>query len=274
MKTLRVVALVLYAFIYLPLIVVIGESFNASPFGLGWSGWTFQWYHSLLHNPNALAAVKVTFFLAICSTAIATFFGSLLGYGLARHGFRGKNLFEKLMLIPISVPDIVMAVSLLLFYALVRSFTGFLHLGFTTMLLAHVTFQIPFVALIVRARTRGFDPALEEAAYDLGASPWQRLWHVTLPLMRPGILAGALLALTLSLDDFVVSFFSSGPGTSTVPIYIYGSVKRGVTAEINALASLLIFAAILVTVALQFLRPRQGVRSSDIPERDPPGSVA
>ena len=267
MKTLRVFAVVLYTFIYLPLIVVIAESFNASPFAAGWAGWTFHWYRAVLHNPSALSAVKITFWLALSSTAIATLFGTLLGYGLARHPFRGQKLFERLMLVPISVPDIVMAVSLLLFYALVRSFTGFLHLGFATMLLAHVTFQIPFVALIVRARTRGFDPIMEEAAYDLGASPWQRLWHVTFPLMRPGILAGALLALTLSLDDFVVSFFTSGPGTSTVPIYIYGSVKRGVTAEIHALASLLIFAAILVTVALQFLPTRQEVRPGDSPER-------
>jgi len=125
------------------------------------------------------------------------------------------------------------------------------------MLLAHVTFQIPFVALIVRARMRGLDPALEEAAYDLGASRGQRLWYITLPLMRPGIIAGALLALTLSLDDFVVSFFTSGPGSSTVPIYIYGSVKRGVTAEINALASFLIMAAVLITLLLQILQKRR-----------------
>jgi spermidine/putrescine transport system permease protein len=267
MKSLRVVAVVLYTFIYLPLIVVVAESFNASPFSLGWAGWTFNWYRGVFHSPNALAAVKITLVLALCSTAIATLVGTLLGYGLARHQFHGRKLLERLMLVPISMPDIVMAISLLLFYALVRTWTGFLHLGFMTMLLAHVTFQIPFVALIVRARTRGFDPAIEEAAYDLGASQWQRLWHVSLPLIRPGILAGALLALTLSLDDFVVSFFTSGPGTSTVPIYIYGSVKRGVTAEIHALASLLIFAAILVTVALEFLRPTQNVRARDFPER-------
>jgi len=194
---------------------------------------------------------------AVSSTALSTLLGTVLGYGLARHGSRGKSLFERLMLVPIAVPDIVMAVSLLLFYALVRKWTGLFNLGFSTMLLAHVTFQIPFVALIVRARMRGLDPALEEAAYDLGASRGQRLWYVTLPLMRPGIIAGALLALTLSLDDFVVSFFTSGPGSSTVPIYIYGSVKRGVTAEINALASFLIMAAVLITFLLQILQKRR-----------------
>jgi spermidine/putrescine transport system permease protein len=257
MKPLRAIAVILYLFIYLPLVLILVESFNASPLATHWTGVTLRWYRGVMTNPGALAALKVTLLLAFCSTALSTLLGTLLGYGLARHGFRGKNFFERLMLVPIAVPDIVMAVSLLLFYALVRRWTGLFSLGFSTMLLAHITFQIPFVALIVRARLRGLDPALEEAAYDLGASRWQRLWHVTLPLMRPGILAGALLALTLSLDDFVVSFFTSGPGSSTVPIYIYGSVKRGVTAEINALASFLIIAAVLITFLLQILQKRR-----------------
>lgn len=259
MKLLRVTAALLYLFLYLPLLLIVAESFNGSRFATQWGGVTLNWYRAVLTDPSAVAAVKITGTLALSSTAVSTLLGTLLGYGLARHAFPGKNLFERVMLVPIAVPDIVMAVSLLLFYALVRRWTGLFTLGFGTMFLAHVTFQIPFVALIVRARMRGLDPALEEAAYDLGASRWQRLWHVTLPLIRPGILGGALLALTLSLDDFVVSFFTSGPGSSTVPIYIYGSVKRGVTSEIHALATFLIVAAVLITVLLQLLQKRRHV---------------
>ena len=129
------------------------------------------------------------------------------------------------------------------------------------MILAHVTFQIPFVAAVVQARVHGIEPALEEAAYDLGATRWQRLWHVTLPLLRPGIIAGALLAFTLSLDDFVVSFFTSGAGSTTLPIYIYSSVKRGVTAEIHALSTLVIFVAVLATIALIFFQRKTGKKS-------------
>jgi spermidine/putrescine transport system permease protein len=123
-----------------------------------------------------------------------------------------------------------------------------------TMIVGHVTFQIPFVAMVVRARLRGLDPAIEEAAADLGAGRWQRLWHVTLPMLRPGIVAGGLLAFTLSLDDFVVSFFTSGPGSTTLPIYIYSSVKRGVTGEVHALSAILILAAVVGTVVVGRVR--------------------
>jgi spermidine/putrescine transport system permease protein len=160
------------------------------------------------------------------------------------------------MLLPIAVPDIVMAVSLVLFFSLLRPWTGLFAPGFVTMIMAHVTFQLPFVSLVVGARLKGFDISVEEAASDLGASRWQRLWRVTLPLLRPGILAGALLAFTLSLDDFVVSFFTSGPGTTTLPIYIYSVVKRGITGEVHALASVLIVAAVAGTIGVTFLQSR------------------
>ncbi len=252
----RALAILLYAFLYLPLLVIVAKSFQAAPDYSGVGHRTLSAYHTALANPSALAAAKVTLLLALFSTVISTLLGTLLGYGLARHSFPVKTLFARLLLIPVAVPDIVMAVSLVLFYGVVRTFTGWLTLGFVTMLLAHITFQIPFVAMAVRARMRGLDPALEEAAYDLGASRWQRLCHVTLPFMRPGILAGALLALTLSLDDFVVSFFTSGPGSSTVPIYIYSAVKRGLTPDIHALATLLILASVFITIALQLLQMR------------------
>jgi len=246
-----VVAL-LYVFLYLPLVVVAVASVNSARFGMEWKGFTLEWYRAALGNPQVIAALQNTLLLGLASAAIATALGTLLGYGLARHGFRGRTFVARAMLIPIAVPDIVMAVSLLSFYAWLRSWTGFGNLGLSTMVVAHVTFQIPFVAMIVRARLRGVDAAIEQAAEDLGATKWQRIWHVTLPMLRPGILSGAMLAFTLSLDDFVVSFFTSGPGATTLPIYIYSSVKRGVTGEVHALSTLLIVVATLGTIAIGF----------------------
>jgi spermidine/putrescine transport system permease protein len=147
---------------------------------------------------------------------------------------------------------------MLLFFALVRSWLGIFELGMATMIVAHITFQIPFVAIVVRARLAGMDPAVEEAAHDLGANGWQAFRHVTLPLIMPGVLAGALLAFTLSIDDFVISFFTTGPGATTLPILIYSSVKRGITPDINALSTLMILVSVIGTVGVALLqRPRQ-----------------
>ena len=248
------IALVLYVFLYAPLAVVIVYSFNAARFGAGWKGFTARWYSVLLENPQALSAAKNTLVLASFSTLIATVLGTMLGFGLSRYSFPGKKIFSWLMYVPVVIPDIAMAVALMLFYALVRGWLGLFELGMTTMVLAHVTFQIPFVAIIVRSRMAGLDPALEEAARDLGANSWQSFWHVTLPLIFPGIVAGGLLAFTLSLDDFVVSFFTTGPGATTLPILIYSSVKRGVTPDINALSTLMVMVSIIATVCVTWLQ--------------------
>ena len=249
-------AVLIYTFLYLPLFVIATQSLNASRFGLNWGGVTLNWYSSALQNPQILSSIKNTLLLGTISTFVGTILGTLLGYGLARHNFKGTNLLVRLMLLPIAVPDIVTAVSLLLFYSLVRQWTGLFQLGMSTMIFSHITFQIPFVALIVRSRLAGLDPALEEAAADLGASRWQRLWHITLPMLRPGILAGALLAFALSLDDFVVSFFTSGPGSTTLPIYVYSSVKRGISGEIHAVSTLLILVALLGTIVVTWWQGR------------------
>lgn len=247
--TLGFLTLLIFLFLYLPIGVVVVYSFNASKFSAAWQGFTTNWYAALWRDGTALSALKNTLLLGIFSTLIATLLGTLLGYGLKRHAFPAKPLVTRLLYVPVCVPDIVMAVALLLFYSLLRQWTGWFQLGLGTMILSHVTFQIPFVAMVVRARMEGLDPSLEEAAYDLGASRWQRLMHITLPLMSPGILAGALLAFTLSLDDFVVSFFTAGPGSTTLPILIYSSVKRGITPEIHALSTLIIVASVAGTVA-------------------------
>jgi len=264
-RRLGAVAIFLYAFMYLPLVMVVGLSFNASRFGVGWGGWTLDWYRLALRNPQTVSSLKNTLLLALFSTLISTLLGTLLGYGLNRHPFRGKKLFSRVLMLPIAIPDIVMAVSLLLFFSVMRQASGWFQLGLGTMIIAHVTFQIPFVAVVVRSRLHGLDASIEEAAYDLGAGRIQRLWHVTLPLMRPGIVAGALLAFTLSLDDFVVSFFTSGAGSTTLPIYIYSSVKRGLTAEIHALSTLMIAAAVLGTIGITWLQWRSDERSISTP---------
>ena len=247
-----------FIFMYAPIVVVIVYSFNSAKYGGPWRGFTTEWYATLWHSPEKIAAAKNTFLLGVVSTVIATLLGTGLGYGLSRFWFPGKKLFSLLMYIPVMIPDIVMAVAMLSFFALIHAALGLFELGMFTMIIAHVTFQIPFVAIVVRSRLVGMDPSIEEAAHDLGASAWQTFWNVTFPLMLPGVLAGAMLAFTLSLDDFVVSFFTTGPGATTLPILIYSSVKRGITPDINALSSLIVLASVVGTIGVTLLqRPHQ-----------------
>jgi spermidine/putrescine transport system permease protein len=243
----------LYVFLYAPIVVVVVFSFNAAKYGGPWQGFTTEWYGKLLDSPEKLDAAKNTLVLAVVSTLVATVLGTMLGYGLNRYRFPGKKLFAFLMYIPVVIPDIVMAVAMLMFYALVRDALGLFELGMTTMILSHVTFQIPFVAIVVRSRLVGMDPAIEEAAHDLGATSWQTFWCVLFPNLVPAVVAGAMLAFTLSLDDFVVSFFTTGPGSTTLPILIYSSVKRGITPDINALSTLIVLVSIVGTLAVALL---------------------
>ena len=252
------VSVLLYAFLYAPIAVVVVQSFNRAPRGVAWRGFTTHWYRVLAHNDLALHAAAVTLALAAMSTAVSTALGTALALGLSRGNFRGRRLAEWSLQTLVVVPDIVLAIALLMLYALLRRWLGLFEPGLLTMTLAHVTFQIPFVTLVVRARLAGIDPSLAEAARDLGASGWQTFRHVTLPLIWPGLLAGALLAFTLSLDDFVVSFFTTGPGATTLPILIYSSVKRGLPPDIHALSTLLVLASVAGTVVLMLL---QGINS-------------
>jgi spermidine/putrescine transport system permease protein len=249
----------LYLFLYAPLAVVVVFSFNAARHGVRWEGFTWQWYGVLVHNDLALTAVKNTLVLGVASALTATTLGTMLGYGLTRYRFPGQAVFSRLLHVPVFIPDIVMAAAMLLFYSLMREWLGLFRLGLLTMIVAHVTFQVPFVAMVVRSRLAGQDPALEEAARDLGASSRQAFWLVTFPLMLPGVLAGGLLAFTLSLDDFVVSFFTSGPGSTTLPILIYANAKRGLTPDIHALATLIVVASIVVATAVMLARRRGAV---------------
>jgi spermidine/putrescine transport system permease protein len=255
---LRLVSYAIYSFLYLPIVLIIVYSFNQARFGLVWKGFTLKWYSKVFSNELALSATWNTLVLAVLSTAISTVLGSLLGYGLYRYSFPGKKLVQNLIYLPVVIPDVVMAIALLLFYKVVRESIGLFELGMGTMVIAHVTFQIAFVAIVVRSRLLALDPSLEEAAHDLYADDYNTLRWVTLPLVMPGILAAALLAFTLSIDDFVISFFSSGPTSTTLPILIYSTVRRGVTPEMNALSTLIILVTILTIFGSHFfLNPKK-----------------
>ncbi len=233
-------ALLVYAFLYLPILVIVALSFNESRRGVHFTGFTLKWYQGLFQDPRVLEYFANTLLVALVSTLVSTVLGTLLALGLVRYRFPGKGFLRYLLYVPVVVPDVVMGVSLLLLFAFSRELWGFPRLSLLTVVLGHITFQVAFVTLVVRSRLLLLDPALEEAARDLGARGFQTFWYVTLPLAWPGVAAGALLALTLSLDDFVVTFFTAGPGATTLPLYIYSSVKLGVSPKVHALSTLIV----------------------------------
>lgn len=238
----RVSALVgVFLFAYLPILVVVAYSFNDSRFALTWNGFTLRWYRILLQSPEFLAALENTAIVALTSTLIATVLGSLLAVGLYLYRFTGSSIVRALLYVTVILPDIVMAVGLLMFYVAVQ-----FALGRSSVILAHVTFQIPFVALVVSGRLQTFPRVLLEAAGDLGAGRIQRFRVIILPLILPGILAGAAIAFTLSIDDFLITYFTAGVRASTIPVRIYSMLKRGVTPDVNALATLMLATTFLV----------------------------
>ena len=243
-----------YLFLYLPIVILVIYSFNASRYASGaWRGFSLQWYASLFSNEAIGAALKNTLIVAAASTLISTVLGTMVALAMERDRFRGKLAFDALLYLPIIIPDIAMAVMLLLFFVL-----GHARLGLVTIIISHVAFNISFVAVVVRARLAFFDITLEEAAQDLYASEWQTFRRVTLPLIMPGILGGALLAFTLSIDDFVITFFTSGPGSTTLPLRIYSMVKLGITPEINALSSMMLVVSMGLVMLSLLLRKGGG----------------
>jgi spermidine/putrescine transport system permease protein len=243
-----------YLFLYLPIVILVIYSFNASRYASGaWRGFSLEWYTSLFSDEAIGVALKNTLIVAGASTLISTVFGTMVALGMERHKFRGKLAFDALLYLPIIIPDIAMAVMLLLFFVLSHA-----RLGIVTIVISHVAFNISFVSVVVRARLAYFDISLEEAAQDLYANEWQTFRRVTLPLIMPGILGGALLAFTLSIDDFVITFFTSGPGSTTLPLRIYSMVKQGVTPEINALSSIMLVASMGLVMLSLLLRKGGG----------------
>jgi spermidine/putrescine transport system permease protein len=241
-------------FLYAPVAVLVLYSFNDSRFSSLWQGFTLDWYARLLQSPETRSATLNTVIVSLTSTVVSTILGTLLAIGLHLRRFRGRAWIEQLVFLPVVAPDIIMGVALLAFFVAL----GF-PLGRATIVLAHVSFQISFVTLVVRSRLAEFPPAVMEAARDLGAAEPVAIRKVMLPLARPGILAGALLALALSIDDFVITYFTAGAGSSTLPIRIYSMVKRGVTPDINALSTLLLALTLVVLAgALRAQRPALG----------------
>jgi spermidine/putrescine transport system permease protein len=252
-KVLTLHGIVSYIFLYAPIAILIIFSFNNSRFAsANWNGFTFRWYSELFTNEAIGSALQNSLIISLTSTFISVIFGTMVALAMERYTFRGKLAFDSLLYLPIIIPDIAMAVMLLLFFVLVK-----MPLGRYTVIISHIAFNISFVAIVVRARLAQFDTSLEEAAQDLYADHWATFRRVTLPLLMPGILGGALLAFTLSLDDFVITFFTSGPGATTLPLRIYSMVKLGVTPEINALSSIMLLAS-FVLVFLSFIMQRGG----------------
>jgi spermidine/putrescine transport system permease protein len=247
----------LLVMVYAPIAVIVHNSFRSPE--SAHEGWlTLKWYTALWKDGTIFSALKNTMVLALTSTSVATVLGTALGMVMARARGRFQSLAISISYVPIVIPDILMAVALLFFFSWCHQVVGIFGLGMKSMILAHITFQIPFVAWIVQAGARTIDPATEQAAQDLGATRTQVFTRITLPLLQPAIMGGALLAFTLSLDDFVISFFTSGPGTMTLPILIYSSVKRGISPEIDALSTVIVTCSALAVILLGRLQqPRQ-----------------
>lgn len=248
-------AVLFYAFLFAPIVLLVIFSFNESRFPTHWTGFTLDWYVKLFGNYAIGQALKNSLIVTLTSTALATIIGTMVAVAMERFGFRAKSSLDAVLFLPIIIPDIAMAIMLLAFFVLVG-----MQLGLTTIIIAHVAFNISFVAVIVRARMASIDPDLAEAARDLYANEWREFWRVTFPQLIPGILAGALFAFTLSFDDYVITFFVSGPGSTTLPVRIYGMVRRGITPEINAVSSLMLLASLVLVPLTLWLR-RKGESS-------------
>ena len=243
------VSLGVYAFLYVPLAIVVLFSFNDSKLNAEWVGFTWSWYHALFADDAMLVAARNSLFIAVTASIGATVLGTMAG--IAMHRYRPR-LLPFMVLTPVAMPEILLGVSLLVFFI---SVFGEQSLSLGTVIIAHITFCIGFVAIIVRARLAGMDESIFEAARDLGATPWQTFRLVTLPLIMPGVIAGTLMSFTLSIDDFVITFFTTGAGVSTLPLQIYTMIKVAVTPEVNAVSTLLMALTLTMIVAASRLAP-------------------
>ena len=242
------VSIAVYAFLYVPLVIVIVFSFNDSKLNAEWVGFTLSWYKTLFADQDMLRAAGNSVLIAVVASICATILGTMAG--IAMHRYRTRVL-PFMVLTPVAMPEILLGVSLLIFFIQVIG----TELNLLTVIIAHVTFCIGFVAIIVRARLAGMDESIFEAARDLGASPWQTFRLITLPLIMPGVVAGALMAFTLSIDDFVITFFTAGVGVSTLPLQIYSMIKIAVTPEVNAISTLLMALTLVMIVVAGKLAP-------------------
>jgi len=240
-----------FFFLYFPIVSLIVFSFNDSKRNITWKGFTLRYYEKAYENSQLHETFLNSMIVASISTTVATVLGAMLGLALYRFRFPAQGPYEGMVHLPIVIPEICLAVAMVAFFA-----TFEIPLGLFTITVSHIAFSIPFVAVVVRARMAGFDRSLEEASYDLGASQWQTFWNVTFPYMQPGLVAGALLAFTLSLDDFVITFFTSGPGSTTFPIKIYAMVRFSVSPEVNAASTVLIVVTLVLTITALAIQSR------------------
>lgn len=243
--TVRSITVISLVFLYIPILILVLYSFNASRFASHWGGFSLKWYRVMFADTALWQAIRNTLIIAVANTLLSTVLGTLVALGLSRFRSRLNGLLHTTLHMPIIIPDIVQGVSLLMFFVLIN-YT----LGLGSVVLAHASFSISFVALVVLARLSTFDHNLEIAARDLGANRWQTFWRIVFPNISQGILAGALLAFTLSVDDFVITFFTAGVGSTTLPLKIYSMIKFGITPEINAVSSLLVVLSITAVLAI------------------------
>lgn len=279
-------ALLVYFFLYAPIVVLVVFAFNASKTNILFEGVVarigparlednivtqspcgpFHWFCVLARNDEVLDAAKNTLTIALTSTLISTVIGTMAALALQRYTFPVKTASEAALYIPIVIPEIVMGIGILVLFSALFTWVNAtfglageqrLSMGLGTVIVSHIAFSIPFVTLVVRARLHGFDKAVEEAAMDLGANEFVTFWRITLPIIFPGVLSGALLAFTLSLDDFIITFFTNGPGSTTLPIYVYGLLRRIITPEVNALSTVWIITVLIAVFISQRLESRQ-----------------
>jgi len=289
-----VATVLVYIFLYAPIIGLILYSFNASRTNVTFEGFIpafsenvvmdgslvksspcgpFHWYCDLAKNTDVLEAARNTLTIAFIATIVSTIIGTIPAIALQRYEFRIKPFTQLSLYIPIVIPEIVMGIGILtLFSQFFGWFNGLLGLtgdarlsmGIVTVTISHIAFMVPFVTLVVQARLQGFDKAYEEAAMDLGANEWTTFRRVTFPMILPGVLSGALLAFTLPLDDFVITFFTNGPGSTTLPIYVYGLLRRIITPQVNALSTVWILIVLLAVLLLQWLQSRDAKPQAEI----------
>ena len=254
------------AFLYIPIILLIVYSFNYSKLVPVWGGFSFRWYGVLFQSEDVWNALLLSLKVAVMNATFATLLGTLAGIALVRFGrFRGRLLFSGMISAPLVMPEVITGLSLLLLFITLGEFIGWPERGITTITIAHITFSLAYVAVIIQSRLSGMDQSLEEAALDLGAKPFRVLKDITLPLLAPGMVAGWLLAFTLSLDDLVIASFVSGPGSNTLPMLIYSRVRLGLRPDINALATIIIVVvAIGVLVAGWLLLRQEKQRQRDM----------
>jgi len=242
-----------FAFLYLPIVILILFSFNESKLVTVWGGFSLKWYGEMLRNEGLINAAWVTLKVAVLSSTVATVLGTMAGIVMARFGtFRGRTLFSGMVYAPLVMPEVITGLSLLLLFVAV-SFSR----GFWTVTIAHVTFSLCYVAVVVQSRLIGFDRSVEEAAMDLGCPPGRTFFAITLPIIMPAIVSGWLLAFTLSLDDLVIASFTTGPGATTLPMKIYSQVRLGVTPEINAVSTILVGLVATGVVVASLVAKRQ-----------------